>query len=156
MPVPTHLELMLPILDTLSLADSEMKTSQIRDDVFKSLALEESDIQELTPSGRSTKISVRFSWALTFMLNAGLIERVKHATYKLTDEGKKLIAQKPTNITIEILRQYKLFRTWGDRIRNKTDDTGDVSAVSPPLEQLEQAYVTIKKTLKQENAEQDL
>lgn len=154
MPVPNHLALMLPILNSLSLTDAEMKTGQIRDDVIKSLSLQESDLQELTPSGRSTKITVRFSWAITFMLKAELIERVKHATYKLTDEGRKLIAQNPTQITIEILRQYKSFRTWGNKLNDKTDDASNASesnqSFNSPLEHLEQAYETIKEALKGE------
>ena len=58
MPVPNHYTLMLPILKSLSLADTEMKKSNIRDDVVRSLALEEDAMKELTPGGGNTKFEV--------------------------------------------------------------------------------------------------
>ncbi|MXY48169.1 MAG: restriction endonuclease [Gemmatimonadetes bacterium] len=152
MPVPDHYTLMLPILKSLALADTEMKKSNIREDVIGSLALEENDLKELTPSGGNTKLEVRFSWAITFMLKAGLVERVKHATYKLTEEGKELLSQNPSHITVEILRRFESFRSWGSKVSQETSDTGDDAGSSPisesPVEHLEQAYVTIKEALK--------
>ena len=152
MPVPDHYTLMLPILKSLSLTDTEMTKGNIRDDVIGSLALEENDLKELTPGGGNTKLEVRFSWAITFILKAGLVERVKYATYKLTVEGKKLLSQNPAQITVEILRRYESFRAWGSKVNQETSNTNDGAESNrisdSPFEHLEQAYVTINEALK--------
>ncbi len=154
MPVPNHYTLMLPILKSLSLADTEMKKSNIRDDVVRSLALEEDAMKELTPGGGNTKFEVRFSWAITFILKARLVERVKYATYKLTDEGRKLLSQDPPHITVDILKRYKSFRSWGKKVDQSAVDAGNGAEHSQisdsPFEHLEQAYMTIKKALKED------
>lgn len=152
MPVPDHYTLMLPILKSLSLSDTDMKKGVIRDEVIGSLALDENDVKELTPGGGNTKIEVRFSWAITFMLKAGLVERVKYATYTLTDEGKKLLSQNPSHISVETLRRYDSFRAWGSKVNQETSSTNDgvesTTISDSPFEHLEKAYVTIKEALK--------
>ena len=131
MPVPDFQALMLPALEALSDGD-ETSVSAIRNRVAESEKLTLEDVRELYPNSRQPVFTNRISWAVIFMERAGLVERVRRAVYRLTEEGKRLLAQSPAQVDLDVLRTYPAFL---ERPKNaNTPSTRKDIASSPPGE----------------------
>ena len=73
MPIPAYQTLMLPVLTALS--DGEPQTAAaVRDRVAEAIGLTGEDRGERIPSG-SRVFDSRVHWSVTYMVQAGLLER---------------------------------------------------------------------------------
>ena len=86
MPVPDYQSLMLPVLQAVS--DGKVhKVAEIHEAVAQSQSLSDDDLNELLPSGKQTTFVNRATWAMTYMKQAGLLERPKRAHYEIPSAG---------------------------------------------------------------------
>lgn len=123
MAIPQYQEFMNPVLEAFS--DSLPKDHPaVETYVTPILNLSEKDLQELLPSGTQTIVRNRVSWAIYYMYRAGLLERVKRGTYKITPSGQNVLSSKE-KINNDYLNQFEGFR----KFQEKTSST-DVSPVS--------------------------
>ncbi len=54
----------------------------------------------------------RVAWALVHLTKTGLAGRVRHAVYRLTEDGRQLLRQPPPRIDLKFLRNYPAYAQW--------------------------------------------
>lgn len=155
MSIPTYDALMLPVLAFAG--EGKFKKQEAVEKIGKQLKLSEIQLAQLLPSGLETSFSNRIGWATTFLLKAGLIERVERAVYAITSEGKKLLSEKPAKIDNALLMRYPSFVEFktrgnaskeGEVISEPTPINAEIS--STPDERIGSAYQELYNSLRQE------
>ena len=142
---------MLPVLKALS-GDSETPLSEVRARVAVAEGLTPDDMQELLPSGRQPVFTNRVSWAVIYLGRAGLLERVQSGVWRLTAEGKRLLADAPPRIDMNHLRNYPAYVAWRTG-RNTSSASGDAAlaplddSANTPEEALERAVQQLRDAL---------
>ena len=134
MPVPDFQSLMLPVLRALA-DGKETTVRQVRERVASAEGLKDEDLRERLPIGGQRKFVNRVAWALTYLLQAALVERPRRGVYRVTDEGKRLLADPPNRVDIKYLRRFPGF------VKGKTKSDKGLGRLSPktPEEALEAA-----------------
>ena len=64
-----------------------MKVKDICPLVIDEMELTKEDLEQMIPSRKKYTYKDRIDWAIQYLKNAGLIERISHGTYRLTEEG---------------------------------------------------------------------
>ncbi len=142
---------MLPVLKALS-GDSETPLSEVRARVAVAEGLTPDDMRELLPSGRQPVFTNRVSWAVIYLGRAGLLERVQSGVWRLTAEGKRLLADAPPRIDMNHLRNYPAYVAWRTG-RNTSSASGDAAlaplddSANTPEEALERAVQQLRDAL---------
>ena len=106
----------------------------------------------MLPSGRQTVLANRVGWALLGMERAGLVERVRRAVYRMTDEGGRLLARGVDRVDDEVLATYPAFAEWKKRERQPRIDSRSMSEESreTPEETLTRAAGAMRAILEAE------
>lgn len=106
MSMPTFQEVMLPILKKYL----DEQTHSVKECVAymeQEFDLSDEERQARLPSGKQRTIYNRVMWAITHMKKAGLLEsRGKRGCYSITETGKKLLSENPSEINVKVLRGY--------------------------------------------------
>jgi restriction system protein len=139
--VPSYEELMLPVLASLS--DGQPKTAaELRRDVAGRISIGPEDRAERIPSG-SPVFDNRVHWAVTYMVQAGLIDRPRRGVVVMTDRGRELLSTNPRRIDGDVLAQYPEFVEFKNRsgTRGAKEATASTSMAEPetPKERLADA-----------------
>ena len=151
MPIGDYQSLMLPTLNAL--ADGmEAPLGEIRKRIAVSEKLTVEEVSQVLPSGRQTVLANRVSWALLGMERAGLVERVRRAVYRMTDEGGRLLARGVDRVDDEVLATYPAFAEWKKRERQPRIDPPSISDESreTPEETLTRAAGEMRAMLEAE------
>lgn len=136
-------------------ADDKPRTiSELESLLAEYFQLSEQVRSEVLPSGSERRWHNRVSWACPDLFRAGLLERVKRGTYRITEEGKRVATEKPKIIDREYLMRYPQFSEW-IRVTSKSQSglsKGQESAISglsnqTPEEIIEAAYATLQAKL---------
>ena len=150
MPVPDYQTFMLPVLRHLG--DGAVHSlNELTELLAVEFKLTEEEMREALPSGRQTKFRNRVGWARTYLSKAGLVESEKRGHFRLTDAGRKLLAEKPTRIDARFLQRFPSFVAFAETKRN--DDTTPALATSAtetkesPEEQIESAHAELQRAL---------
>ncbi len=108
MPVPKYDDFMLPILSLLS--DGSQRTrKEIADLAADRLHVSSEDRLVLLPSGRARLYQSRSGWAVTYLSQAKLLNRIDRGMYQLSDRGRSVLAGKPASVGIPLLKQFPEF-----------------------------------------------
>jgi restriction system protein len=126
MAVPDFQSLMLPVLHAA--ADGEISAADLRERVATSVRLSESDLAEMLPSGRQTTFANRTAWANVFLQRAGLLEKARRGVYRISDEGRRVLAEPPERIDMRFLERYPAYVEW--RQRSAAGRGGAIAAIS--------------------------
>jgi restriction system protein len=149
MPIPDYQDCMLPVLEALA----DGKDYQLRA-VTAALAdrfgLSEDERKELLRSGQQTVIANRVSWAKTYMKKAGLISQPNRGVVRITEEGRAVLAKKPTRIDNGFLRQYPTFAEFVDRSSTEPGGVEPAPETATPEESLEASYLALRNALADE------
>ena len=121
MPIGDYQSLLLPTLKALA-DGAEVPLGEIRERIAVSEKLTDREVSEKLPSGRQTVLANRVSWALLGMERAGLVERIRRAVYRLTDEGGRLLARGLERVDDDVLATYPAFAEWKKRQRQPRID----------------------------------
>lgn len=123
MTIPDYQTLMRPVL--ASLADGQIHRSR---DVIEAMA----DEFALTPEERAAKvpsgqrrIDNRGGWAMSYLSQAGLIERPGRGLVRISDEGRTALDKHPHRIDTKALEVYPAYLEFRDRKRGRSTDDGD-------------------------------
>ena len=113
--VPNWEAFMVPALEALADGD-EVHLSEIRERIadVNALNLTPADMLIKTRKGTKTQFEDRVHWATYSMRRAGLLESTKRGSYRITPEGKRILARDPTQLSDSDLREYQGYREWKD------------------------------------------
>lgn len=145
MAIPTWDEFMAPVLRVL--LDGQMRRRrELYDLVTQSVSLSEDELSETLNSGQ-LKVLNRIGWALSYLSQAGALERPARAQYVINDVGRRLLADHPAGIRERHLRvlagdpdaPHTFFALKGMEQFSGTDPTKDSATVVEldPVEQVE-------------------
>jgi len=150
--IPQYHTLMLPLLKVMG-SGSELTTNQMRDAVADHLGLSAEALSQRLPSGTQTAFDNRMGWARTYLYKAGLIERLRRATYVISQSGKDLLSNPPAAIDAEFLRSYEQFNDFFPTTRNGKQvliESDDIDDDLTPEEQIEKGVRRIQNELQDE------
>ena len=159
MSIPTYEEVMLPLLEVIY--DGKIYTNkECEQKLSERFELTEEELNNRLSSGKKTFYD-RLNWAKTYLKNAGLIESVeKRGMFKITKDGRILVESKLDHIDSKYLKKYPSFVEYLERSSKKKssdelekDDTKTilkVKDIKTPFEELEESYMAIKESLRDE------
>jgi restriction system protein len=153
MSLPDFQAVMLPLLQFL-VDDKEHSNAEQVAAVSSHFNLTEEDRARLLPSGQQTVIANRVGWSRTYMKKAGLLVTPRRGVAVITEEGHRLLAEKPAKITVQLLKsKYPAFATFhgsaGDEESTPTNgqESQKPADVETPQERLEKSYQQIRAEL---------
>ena len=141
MAVPKFTDFMKPILRALK-CEGETKVKDICPLVIDEMKLTKEDLEQMLPSRKNYTYKDRISWAIQYMKNAGLIERISHGTYRLTKEGERAL-ESGKEIDMAYLEQFDSFKHFHGGSQTLTDELPVTAIEYTPQESMEAAYKTI-------------
>ncbi len=114
--VPDYESLMLPLLAIL--ADGQERTSaECRNELASRFKLTDEDLAARIPSG-SLLFSSRLHWASTYLAKAGVVERPRRGSVRISERGRALLAEHPVSLdTVLLTERYAELRDWRQQIR---------------------------------------
>jgi restriction system protein len=114
MAIPDYQTLMLPVLKAAG-DGQEHRIGDVINQLARDFGLTAEEQQQLLPSGKQATFANRVAWAKSYLVQAGLLEATKRAHFKITDRGKKALAEGPPSIDNEYLSQFAEFLQFKDR-----------------------------------------
>jgi restriction system protein len=159
MAIPKYDELFTDVLNTLSDGVPQNRRD-IRRQVIEHLHLTAEEAAETVPSG-PRRAESRVGWALTYLVFARAVSRPGRGMHVITELGKKLLADNPHGVTIDILEETDGLKEWHQRTRDKKHKRKDVDPTPPPVndppvigvspvEDLEQSVATLRNAVASE------
>ena len=142
MTIPDFQTVMRPVL--AHLADNEPRRSRsVKDGVADEFQLTTQEREELLPSGRQRVIDNRVGWALTYLSQAGLVERPQRGLVRITDLAHEVLAHHPDRVDMKVLEQFPAYIEFRDRTRQPkaiaSAPTATPSEVASPQDPIERA-----------------
>lgn len=154
MPIPSYQTIMLPVLQLAS-DEQEHKFSDSVQYIAEKFSLTDEEKGELLPSGTQAVFNNRVGWARSYLKQAGLLESTKRGYFKITEQGLKLLAEKPEKIDSALLERYAEFQEFRNRKRDQSkspEETGTapIPENETPEDTLASAYKLLRKNLEDE------
>lgn len=125
MSLPDYETLMRPVLDAV--ADGQ--ATHIRDvrvRVATALSLGDEDLTRRIPSG-ARMFDNRVHWAVTYLVQAGVIRRPQRGYVELSSRGRELLESNPSKVDNRLLSRYPEFVDFQTRARGVRSSTADSS-----------------------------
>lgn len=119
---------MLPVLQ-IAADGQEHRIGDVIKELAHKFELTNDEQKQLLPSGKQTAFANRVAWAKSYLLQARLVQATKRAHFKITDRGKKVLAEGPPRIDIEFLSQFPEFVEFRERGR-LPDSSGTAKSVT--------------------------
>lgn len=159
MAVPDFQTLMLPVLEEVS--KSESSISDLVVSVSDMLNLSDEDKTQKLPSGQMSTIANRVHWAGTYLVKAGLLERPRRGTLKITATGLDVLRnKKPERVDIKFLENYEKFREFRSKRKDKQNMSEQIISNSnireTPEDLIGTAYETFEQSTRDDLLEQIL
>lgn len=157
MAVPDFQSLMLPVLRAA--ADGDISSSELRERIAADLGLSADDLAEMLPSGRAPTFANRVAWATFFLQRAGLLERVSRGVYRITDAGRRLLAEQPDRVDMRLLERYPAFIEWrqtsaaGAASERGPTAAAEIVAARTPEEQIDASFKSLGAALEEDLVE---
>lgn len=156
MAIPDYQTLMLPLLQYLGDA-KEHAFREAVDALADRFELSEEERQQLLPSGQYPLFRNRVGWARTYLVKAGLAERIRRGAFRITDRGLSVLAGKPARVDVAFLQQFPEFRAFRElrheRSEQPVESRGEPQSETPE-ESLDAAYERLREELEYELLEQ--
>ncbi len=144
---------MLPLLQLVS-DGKEYRMNEAVELLAEKFNLSKDERSELLPSGQTFVFGSRVGWARTYLKKSGLIDSPKRGTLIITERGKKVIKERPTEINVKYLRQFPEFIEFQSTKKEGSNEQEIVSQEEvkkqTPEELLAAGYLIIQKALEQE------
>lgn len=155
MSIPDYQALMLPLLKRAALGETRVLDAEKQ--LGEEFNLTPDERAQLLPSGRQRVLHNRAHWAKFYLMKAGLVSFPRRGTFVATEAGRNLLARKPSQIDIELLRQYPPFEEFyrGDHAASELSPATSAPTPIPstlpsstPEEQIEKAFITLQSALR--------
>jgi restriction system protein len=146
MPIPDYQGWMLPLLQ--SVADGlDHLVRDLVGQLADQAGLTAAERQQLLPSGQQTVVSNRIQWAKTYLKKAGLLSQPSRGVIRITEDGKAVLAEKPTGISTAFLERFPAFVAF---YRQVQPEHADAAPPETPEESLDSAYLALRSALADE------
>src|SRR6516165_8232290 len=108
MAIPDFQSVMLPLVKLLG--DGKERTIREATNLLaESFQLTDQEREELLPSGQQSIFSNRVAWAKSHLKAAGLIQNPVRGRVRISDLGRKVLAEKPSAINVKFLKRYPAY-----------------------------------------------
>lgn len=111
MSIPAYHAFMLPLLEVIA-DGGEHQMPEIVTALCDRFKLQAAEREQLLPSGQQTIAANRIGWAKTYLKKAGLLTNPVRGKVRITDEGSKVLKQKPAAIDAHFLQKYPAFKSF--------------------------------------------
>lgn len=111
MAVPDYQTFMRPLL-LLSADGEEHSIRNAINELADQFRLSAEDRSEVLPSGLGTVLANRVSWAKTYLMKAGALEKTRRAHFRIAARGRELLRDFPAGINSQTLRTFPEFRAF--------------------------------------------
>lgn len=81
------------------------------------LHVSDEDRAVMLRSGRQSLLFNRVAWAVTYLVQAGLLERPARGVMQITDRGSEVLDRYPDQVDNEVLSQFPEFQEFRTRAR---------------------------------------
>ena len=131
-----------PALLVLTAGD-EVAARDVVASVANQMNLTDEQLSQTIASGQG-RVRNRVLWALSYLFQAGAVNRPTRGQYRISDRGRELLNAHPDRIAVADLRHFEEFREFQSRTHSGSGDDGsaadtDESESVTPLEQIETA-----------------
>src|SRR5215218_2584688 len=116
--------MMRPLL-VLHADGADLDRQTVRASLAEQFHLTPEELVELLPSGRHRKFDNRLSWATTYLVHAGLLERPRRGVSRITSRGLTVLGQYPQRIDNSVLAQFEEFRRFHQGAPATTAETSN-------------------------------
>jgi restriction system protein len=149
--VPDFQSFFKPILD-IAADNQEHSVKDARAIIKSVMNLTDDDLSEKLPSGTQFKFANRVAWAVSYFVQAKVLERPKRAFFKITDRGRELHQKDHSKINIVILNAYPEFLEFhtAKASTHETPIETHTTVTATPDEILQQAYQSMRNDLASE------
>jgi restriction system protein len=148
--IPDFQSLMLPLLKSIQ-DGREYSSTEVINTLAKEFDLTKKDLSQLLPSGVQKTFYNRVHWAKAYLKIAGLIENLRRGVFKITNEGKELLARNPKVINLKLLKQIPAYSDWADKSKEENNkeevETYVEYEFETPEEIIEKNFLKIKRNL---------
>ena len=131
MSIPDFQSLMRPALAFIA-DGSPHRSRDVKAGLAHELGLSVEERAEMLPSGRQRTFDNRVSWALTYLVQAGLAERPSRGVVTITEGGRAALTSHPDRIDMKTLEDYPSYVEFKERTREKHPDTVPEAATLNP------------------------
>lgn len=159
MPVPSYEDLM-PLV--LSRAKTEQRVRDAVSAIADELNLTDEERDETIPSGQTTLISSRVAWAVTYLVQAGLLNRPRRGYFIITDQGQSVLHNDLQHLDLAYLKKIPAFIDFMNRkgTNKTTSDTSPTAEIAQteksPEEVIGNAYQELETDIKEQILERIL
>jgi restriction system protein len=149
MPIPPVTHFRVPLLQLLGdgVERPLHEAANALTDVFK---LTEEERSAVLPSGYPV-VRHRTGWSGFHLRKAGLVDDSKRGILRITEEGKKLLATKPTSLAESVLMQFPKYQAWRKAVSNAAHlpipAVVEVDEETSPEEAIANGYATLRANL---------
>lgn len=157
MAVPDFQTFLQPVLARI--AERRWRAPDLIARIAEDFALSPEDRAALLPSGRQSVLANRVHWALTYLVQAGLVQRPARGEYEITDAGRALLAEAPPALDVaELARRYPSLQAFRERRRDNgtaaprapVPPATSAEAALTPEDRIEQAVAEIEQKVQAE------
>ena len=160
LPIPSYEKLMPRVL---RLATSEWRVKDAVEAISNDLQLPNEEREETIPSGSATLIGSRVAWALTYLVQAGLVRRPSRGHFVITNHGRTVLQDDIQKVDLHYLKSIPEFRDFTTRTRGSVvgaveQQNEDIVIESDrsPEELIGSAYEELEADLKEQILERIL
>ncbi len=152
MAIPDYQTFMLPLLK--SIADgNDHRLRDLVSGLGDQFGVTDQERAQLLPSGRATVLYSRVQWARAYLKQAGLVEGPARGVLRITEEGRRLLAENPPSVGLPLLMRYPSFVAFLHRKRSTdSPETSVEPAEEVSKETPEEALERLWQTLRDEVA----
>ena len=108
---------------------------------------------ELLPSGQQCIFNNRVGWACSYLKKAGLLDSPRRGIFRITDRGRKVLAENLSRIDVKYLERFPEFTVFRAASRGNNEQIQQFVAETTdktPEEVLELAHQSLRQSLAQE------
>jgi restriction system protein len=133
MAIPDYQALMLPVLRLAAEGETSIADAVAR--MQDEFGLSEEERRTPLPSGRQAVITNRVHWPRTYLKQAGLLDAPRRGRFAISENGRRVLAERPERIDNAFLRRFETFNDFMGRRRGTNrsapETPGPVSASMP-------------------------
>ena len=116
MPIPPVSQFRVPLFELLG-DGLDRSLGEAANLLADKLSLTEEERAQVIPSSGYSVVRHRTGWAAFHLRKAGLLEEGMFGVLRMTPEGKKFLATKPTSLTQGVLKKFLPYQEWQGAVK---------------------------------------